>query len=50
MGSQLGIRNPRSHESTKQEDPVIALQYLSIASLLMKRIDQAKLVKLNIQE
>ena len=50
IGSQMGIRNPRSHENVKQEDPIITLHYLGIASLLMKRIDQAKLVKLNIQE
>lgn len=50
MGSQLGIRNPRSHENVAQGDPIMALHCLSIASLLMKRVDQAKLVKLNIQE
>jgi len=50
MGSQMGIRNPKAHENIKQEDPNRTLEYLSIASLLMKRIDESKLVKLNIEE
>ncbi len=50
MGSQMGIRNPKAHENVKQEDPNRTLEYLSIASLLMKRIDESKLVKLNIKE
>ena len=48
MGSQIGIRNPKAHENVKQEDPTRTLEYLSIASLLMRRIDESKLVKLNI--
>jgi uncharacterized protein (TIGR02391 family) len=50
MGSQMGIRNPKAHENVKQEDPNRTLEYLSMASLLMKRIDESKLVKLNIKE
>lgn len=48
MGSQMGIRNPQAHENVKPEEQNIALEYLGIASLLMRRIDGSKLVKLNI--
>jgi len=50
MGSQMGIRNPKAHENIKQEDSNKALEYLGIASLLMRRVDESKLVKLNIEE
>jgi len=50
MGCQLGVRNPSAHENVQEEDPLIALEYLSLASLLMRRIDDSKLVKLNIKE
>jgi len=50
MGSQMGIRNPPAHENVKPEEQNIALEYLGIASLLMRRIDGSKLVKLNIKE
>ncbi len=50
MGSQMGVRNPKAHKNVEQEDPKRTLEYLSIASLLMKRIDESKLVKLNIKE
>lgn len=48
MGSQMGIRNPPAHENVRPEEQNIALEYLGIASLLMRRIDGSKLVKLNI--
>jgi len=48
MGSQMGIRNPPAHENVKPEEQNIALEYVGIASLLMRRIDGSKLVKLNI--
>ncbi len=50
MGGQIGIRNLNAHEYVKLEDPGIALEYLCMASLLMKRVDESKLVKLNIKE
>ena len=50
MGSQMGIRNPPAHENVKPEEQNKALEYLGIASLLMRRIDESKLVKLNIKE
>ena len=48
MGSQMGIRNPQAHEIVKPEEQNRALEYLGIASLLMRIIDGSKLVKLNI--
>jgi uncharacterized protein (TIGR02391 family) len=42
-GSVMGIRNPKAHGLIKQEDPFKALEYLSLASLLAKRVDEAKL-------
>jgi uncharacterized protein (TIGR02391 family) len=41
-GSMLGIRNPEAHEIKKQKDPFIALEYISLASLLMKIIEKSK--------
>jgi len=43
MGSMLGIRNPKAHEIVEQKDPFRTLEYLSLASLLAKRVDEAKL-------
>ena len=45
MGSVLGIRNPKAHGIIKQKDPFKTLEYLSLASLLAKRIDEAKVNK-----
>ena len=43
MGASLGIRNPKAHEIVEQEDPERTLDYLSFASLLMRRLDDARL-------
>jgi len=43
MGSMLGIRNPKAHDLIEQKDPFRTLEYLSFASLLAKRLDEAKL-------
>ena len=40
-GVALGIRNPKAHENIEQEDPYKTLEYLSFASLLMKRLDES---------
>ena len=40
MGSMLGIRNPKAHDIVKLDDPVKALEYLALASLLMRRLDE----------
>lgn len=43
MGAMQGIRNPKAHDLIEQEDPYKTLQYLSAASLLAKRVYEAKL-------
>jgi uncharacterized protein (TIGR02391 family) len=42
MGSMTGIRNPKAHEIVEQKDPVHALQYLALADLLARRVDESK--------
>jgi uncharacterized protein (TIGR02391 family) len=44
MGASVGIRNPKAHDVITQKDPVKTLEYLSFASLLARRIDEAKKV------
>lgn len=39
MGTMQGIRNPKGHEIVTLKDPYRALDYLSLVSLLLKRID-----------
>lgn len=41
-GAMLAIRNPLSHEKIAVTDPYVALEYLSIASLLCKIAESAK--------
>ncbi|RLI96212.1 MAG: TIGR02391 family protein [Candidatus Aenigmatarchaeota archaeon] len=43
MGVMQGIRNPKAHEIIKQKDPFKTLEYLSLASLLARKVDEAKL-------
>lgn len=40
MGAMTGIRNPKAHDSVQQRDPVRALKYLALASLLIERADE----------
>jgi uncharacterized protein (TIGR02391 family) len=42
MGAARGIRNPKAHEAVSQLDPQRALEYLALASLLLRRIDDAQ--------
>lgn len=42
MGSMQGIRNPKAHDTTVQRDPLRTLEYLALASLLAKRLDEAR--------
>jgi uncharacterized protein (TIGR02391 family) len=42
MGASQGIRNPKAHDIVEQEDPERTLDYLSLASLLMRRLDDAE--------
>lgn len=39
-GAALGIRNPKAHDNIVQTDPFRTLEYLSFASLLLKRLDE----------
>jgi len=39
MGAMQGIRNPKAHENIVQNDPHRAIKYISLASLLIERID-----------
>lgn len=41
MGAMLGIRNPKAHESVEDVDGDRAAEYLALASLLMRRLDDA---------
>lgn len=42
MGASQGIRNPKAHDIVEQEDPERTLDYLSLASLLMRRLDDSE--------
>jgi uncharacterized protein (TIGR02391 family) len=44
MGAIVGIRNPKAHDHVIQKDIIKTLEYLSFASLLAKRIDEAAIV------
>lgn len=47
MGAMVGIRNPEAHDNVVQTDPYRTLEYLSFASLLMKRVEEGRVVPLN---
>ena len=42
MGAIVGIRNPKAHDNIVQTDPFRTLEYLGLASLLMKRAEEGK--------
>jgi len=42
MGAMAGIRNPKAHETVQQDDPFKTLEYLALASLLARRVDEAR--------
>jgi uncharacterized protein (TIGR02391 family) len=42
MGVMQGIRNPKAHELNDPLDPDRAFEYLAVASLLMRRLDDAE--------
>jgi uncharacterized protein (TIGR02391 family) len=41
-GSMEGIRNPKAHDIIVQKNPFKTLEYLALASLLFRRLDEAK--------
>jgi uncharacterized protein (TIGR02391 family) len=43
MGAMTGIRNPKAHDVVNQKDPIRTLEYLALASLLVRRAEESKL-------
>lgn len=41
-GSIMAIRNPRGHEFGVQDSPTECLDHLSLASMLLRRLERAK--------
>lgn len=41
-GASIGIRNPKAHDTFIQKDPYRTVEYLCLASLLAKRIDESQ--------
>ena len=39
-GASMGIRNPKAHANIRQDASYKTLEYLSLASLLLKRLDE----------
>lgn len=44
-GVMKGIRNPKGHEFIDLKNPFRALEYLGLLSLLMKKLDEAKIIR-----
>jgi len=42
MGAIVGVRNPKAHDEIIQRDKIKTLEYLSLASLLAKRVNEAE--------
>ncbi|MFD4422088.1 TIGR02391 family protein [Agromyces sp. NPDC058484] len=40
-GAQSGIRNPRGHETELTDSPDLCLDHLSVASILLRKLDDA---------
>ena len=40
-GAQSGIRNPRGHETELTDSPDLCLDHLSLASILLRKLDEA---------
>jgi uncharacterized protein (TIGR02391 family) len=41
-GAMAGIRNPKAHAEIEQKDPYRTLEYLSLASLLARRLEEGE--------
>lgn len=48
-GSFQGIRNPKAHSLTNDLTPLKSAQYLVFASLLARRVDEANVIKKNME-
>jgi uncharacterized protein (TIGR02391 family) len=44
MGAMQGIRNPEAHEIRDLKDPIMTLEYLALASLLLRKLDEGKVL------
>ena len=44
-GAMMGIRNPKAHAEVQQRDPYRTLEYISLASLLAKRLEEGEKVE-----
>ena len=44
-GAMMGIRNPKAHAEVQQKDPYRTLEYISLASLLAKRLEEGEKVE-----
>lgn len=42
QGAMIGIRNPKAHDIVEQKDPIKTLEYLALASLLLRRIEESE--------
>jgi uncharacterized protein (TIGR02391 family) len=47
MGAMLGIRNVEAHTAAQKLDPLRALEFLSFASLLARKLDEAEELRIN---
>ncbi len=45
MGAIVGIRNPKGHENSVLNDPYRALEYLCLASLLLRRAEEGTVTR-----
>jgi uncharacterized protein (TIGR02391 family) len=47
MGVMVGIRNPKAHDEITQYNPIRTLQYIALADLLARRIDESRVSALS---
>jgi uncharacterized protein (TIGR02391 family) len=45
MGAMVGVRNPRAHEIVEEKDAYSTMEYLMLASMLAKRVDESTKLK-----
>jgi uncharacterized protein (TIGR02391 family) len=45
MGDMVGVRNPKAHDNVLQTDPIRAMEYLALASLLVRRVEESTVEK-----
>jgi hypothetical protein len=45
MGAMVGVRNPRAHGIVEEKDAYSTMEYLMLASMLAKRVDEPNRLK-----